>query len=173
MPTQAKIDKVAEIQSALDSSEAVWLVDYRGLTVKQVQTLRRSLREADAEMKVYKNNLTKIALKNLDLPEMDDLLTGPNGFIFSKGDIAASAKVVKDFMKENKDLEIRGGLVGSDVMSADQVQAIADLPSREELIAKLLGTIANPYTKFVRTINEIPASLVRTLGAIAEQKEAA
>lgn len=173
MPAQEKIDKVAEIQEAIDGSNAMWLVDYRGLTVKQAQELRRSLRGVDAEMKVYKNNLVKIALKNLDLPAMEDELNGPNGFIFANGDMAASAKTVKTFMKDNEALEFKAGLLDGKVIPVETVMAIADLPSREELIAKLLGTLSNPTTKLVRTLSEIPGSFVRTLGAIASQKEAA
>lgn len=173
MPTQEKIDKVTEIQEAIDGCNAMWLVDYRGLTVKQTQELRRSLREADADMKVYKNNLVKIALKNLGLPEMEEQLAGPSGFVFANGDMAASAKTLKTFMKDNEALEFKAGLLNGEAISAETVMAIADLPSREELIAKLLGTISNPTTKLVRTLSEIPGSFVRTLGAIASQKEAA
>ncbi len=173
MPTQQKIDKVAEIQEVIENSSAMWLVDPCGLTVKQTQELRRSLREAGAEMKVYKNNLVKIALRNLDMPEMDEYLAGPSGFIFAQGDVAASAKAAKTFMKDNDDLEFKAGLLDGAVVTAEQVSAIAELPSREELIAKLLGTLSNPATKIVRTLSEIPASFVRTLDAIAKQKDAA
>ncbi|MGN0034543.1 MAG: 50S ribosomal protein L10 [Coriobacteriales bacterium] len=173
MPAQSKIDKVAEIQETIDGANAMWLVDYRGLTVKQVQELRRNLREVEAEMKVYKNNLVKIALANLDLPVDDDLLSGPNGFVFSHGDMAASAKAVKTFMADNEQVEFKGGLLNGEVLEAEKVMAIADLPSHDELIAKLLGTLSNPTTKLVRTLSEIPASFVRTLGAIADQKKEA
>lgn len=174
MPNQKNIEQVQEIKEHLANVSAVWLVDYRGLTVKQTQELRRSLRDANAEMKVYKNTLCQIALKELDLPAMDEYLNGPNGFVFVAGeDIAASAKAVKEFAKKNKSLEIRAGLVGQQVMSAEQVIAIADLPSREELIAKLLGTLNNPATKIVRVLNEPMASFARTLNAIAGTKDAA
>lgn len=174
MPNKKNVDQVAEIEKHLDGASAMWLVDYRGLTVKQVQELRRSLREVGAEMKVYKNTLCNIALKDLELPAMDEYLSGPNGFVFATGeDIAPSAKVIKTFIAKNPDLEIRGGLVKDQVMTAEQVNTIADLPSREELIAKMLGTMSNPATKVVRVLNETVASLARTLNAIAEQKSAA
>ncbi len=173
MPTQEKIDKVKEIQAAIDAAEAIWFVDYRGLTVKQAEALRHLLRDAGAELKVYKNSLTGIALANLDMPNMDEYLKGPNGFVFASGDIAISAKVIKDFAKKNKNLEARCGLVDGKVVDASQVMAIADLPSREELIAKLLGTMNNPATKIVRVLNEPMACLARCINAIAAEKEAA
>ena len=107
------------------------------------------------------------------MPEMDEYLAGPSGFIFAQGDVAASAKAAKTFMKDNDDLEFKAGLLDGAVVTAEQVSAIAELPSREELIAKLLGTLSNPATKIVRTLSEIPASFVRTLDAIAKQKDAA
>ncbi|NTU89138.1 MAG: 50S ribosomal protein L10 [Actinobacteria bacterium] len=173
MPTQAKIDTVQEIKQYLDGSEAMWLVDYRGLSVKKTEALRRALRDTGAEMKVYKNKLIEIALRDLDYPEMSDYLNGPNGFVFVSGDIAASAKAIKTFAKKNKELEIRGGLVNGQVMTAEQVMAIAELPSREELIAKLLGTMNNPMSQIVRVLNEPMASFARTLAAIASEKQAA
>lgn len=174
MPNQKNIEQVVEIKEHLENCSAMWLVDYRGLTVKQIQALRHQLRENGAEMKVYKNTLCHIALKDLELPGMEEFLEGPNGFIFATGeDVAPSAKVIKTFAKANPQLEIHAGLVGSQVMSAKQVQAIADLPSREELIAKLLGTLNNPATQIVRVLNEPMASFARTLNAIAEQKPAA
>jgi len=173
VPNNKNIEQVAKIKEHLDGCSAMWLVDYRGLTVKQVEDLRHQLREAGAEMKVYKNTLCNIALKDLGLPSMDELLAGPNGFVFASGeDIAPSAKVIKTFAKASKILEIRGGLVGDQVMDAKQVEAIADLPSREELIAKLLGTLNNPATQIVRVLNEPMASFARTVNAIAEKPAA-
>lgn len=174
MPSQKNIEQVEEIKGRIDGCTAMWLVDYRGLNVKQVQELRKLLRGVDADMKVYKNTLTNIALKDLGKPEMDEYLAGPNGFVFASGeDIAPSAKILKDFSKKNKALEIRGGLVDENVFTAEQVIAIADLPSREELIAKLLGTLNNPMTKIVRVLNEPMACLARSINAIAEKKPAA
>ena len=170
MPSKKNLEQVTEIKEHIEGASAMWLVNYSGLTVKQSQALRRALKEAGAELKIYKNTLTRIALGDLELPTMDELLEGPNGFVFATGeDIAPSAKVIKTFMKENPTLEIVGGLVGSQVMDAEQVKAVADLPSREELIAKLLGTLNNPATKIVRVLSEPAASLARVLKAAAEQ----
>ena len=173
MPAQSKFDMVEKILASLEGHAGMYVVDYRGLSVKEAQEFRRSLREVGAEINVYKNNLVKIALRNHDMPEMDEYLAGPSGFIFAQGDVAASAKAAKTFMKDNDDLEFKAGLLDGAVVTAEQVSAIAELPSREELIAKLLGTLSNPATKIVRTLSEIPASFVRTLDAIAQQKDAA
>ena len=174
MPSNKNIEQVAEIKEHIEGCSALWLVNFSGLTVKQSQELRRSLKEVGAEMKIYKNRLFKIALGDLELPQMEEFLEGPNGFVFATGeDIAPSAKAIKTFMKSNQALEIRGGLVGDQVMDADKVMAIADLPSREELIAKLLGTLNNPATKIVRVLNEPVASLARLLNQVAEGKPAA
>ena len=173
MPTQAKIAKVAEIEEMLQSAQAMWLVDYRGLTVKKTEKLRRALREADAEVKIYKNNLVRIALANLEQPEMDEYLAGPNAFVFAKGDVAASAKVLKAFAKENKEMQIVGGLIDGRAVDAEQVKAIADLPSREQLVAQLLGVLNNPATKIVRVLNEPMACFARAVKQIAEKKEEA
>jgi large subunit ribosomal protein L10 len=168
LPNKKNIEQVAEIKEHIQNASAMWLVSYSGLTVKQAQELRRSLKEAGAELKIYKNTLTRIALGELELPTMEELLEGPNGFVFATGeDIAPSAKVIKTFMKENPALEIVGGLVGDQIMDVEQVKAVADLPSREELIAKLLGTLNNPATKIVRVLSEPAASLARVLNAAA------
>lgn len=173
LPTQGKIDAVAEIGEKFASSQGMLLVDYRGLSVKKAEELRRSLREAGSELKVYKNNLVKIVLEEQKVEGLDELLAGPTACVFIEGDPVAPAKAIKDFAKENPLLEIKGGYTSGNVLSVDQVIAIADLPSREELIAKLLGTLNNPVTKVVRVINGPATSLVTALKAIADQKEAA
>ena len=169
MPNQTKVEMVEKIKQELENCDALWVVDYRGLSVKQAEALRGKVREQGASLKVYKNSFTEIALANLELPGLGEVLEGPSAFVFVSGDPVASAKAIKSFAKENKALEIKGGLLNKQIVTADQIIAIADLPSREELIAKLLGTIQNPLTGVVRTLNEIPSQLVRTIGAIADK----
>ena len=89
----------------------MWVIDYRGLTVKEVEALRRSIREADAKMGVYKNTLMRLALENAELPELGDILSGPSAFVFATGDPVASAKAIKDFAKKNENLVIKGGMM--------------------------------------------------------------
>ena len=173
MPNKIKEQMIAEITEAVEKSNIIWVVDYRGLTVKQTEALRGQIRANEASLKVYKNTLVKRVLAEKGLPTLDDVLAGPSAFVFASGDPVASAKALKTFAQTNKQLVMKGGILDGAQMSAEQVKAIADLPSREELLAKLLGTLNNPATKFVRVLNEIPASFVRTLGAIADKKSAA
>lgn len=173
MPSAKNTETLEQIKSDLADVQAVWVVDYRGLTVKESQGLRRNIREAGAVMKVYKNTLMQIALKEMDMPEMDQVLSGPSAFVFADGDPVASAKALRDFAKENETLEIKGGIMDGAFVDADAVQKIASLPSREELIAKLLGSLQNPMSQIVRVLNGPAEKLARTIGAIADQKNAA
>jgi large subunit ribosomal protein L10 len=169
MPNQAKIELVGRIKEDLAASDAVWVVDYRGMTVKDAEELRVRIREQGAALKVYKNSFTERALAELELPDLGAVLEGPSAFVFVSGDPVASAKVIKAFAKENGNLEIKGGLLGREAVSADQVKAIADLPSREELIARLIGSIRSPLVGVVQVLNGPASKLVRTLGAIIEK----
>lgn len=173
MPNAQNIETVERIKEDLGAVNAMWVVDYRGLSVKEVQELRLNIRESDAVMKVYKNTLMRLAVKDLDLPDMGEVLEGPSAFVFAGEDPVASAKALKDFMKKNKNLEIKGGMMDGSFVNASQVEAIASLPSREELIAKLLGTINNPLVKTVRVLNGPMEAFARCVSQIAEQKPAA
>jgi large subunit ribosomal protein L10 len=169
MPNQAKIELVGQIKEELTASDAVWVVDYRGLSVKQAEELRARIREQGATLKVYKNSFTERALADLDFPSLGTILEGPSAFVFVSGDPVASAKTLKTFAKENDNLKLKGGILNKSVVTAEQVRAIADLPSREELIAKLIGSIRSPLTGVVQVLNGPASKLVRTLGAIADK----
>ncbi len=173
MPTNAKTDKVAEIKDRLTGSGGVIMADYRGLSVKEMQELRSKVREAGGEVKVYKNTLTEIAVRELALPSMDEFLSGPTAFIFAGEDPVAPAKALMGFAKEHDALEVKGGFVQNAIVDAAAVKAIASLPSREELVAKLLGTMLNPLTNTVRVLNAPVGALARAINAVAQQKEAA
>lgn len=173
MPNAENVEMLAAIKDDISNATAMWVVDYRGLTVKQIQQLRREITGADAAMKVYKNKIMQIALKETDSPDLDAVLAGPSAFVFANNDPVASAKVLRDFSKDNEDLEIKGGMMDGAYLDADQVNAVAALPSREELIAKLLGTISNPLVGTVRVLNGPMESFARVLNAIADQKNAA
>lgn len=173
MPTAQKAATVEEIKAKLTSSSAVILSDYRGLTVKEMQDLRTKLREAGGDVKVYKNTLTELALRELALPDMDEMLQGPTLFTFAVGDPVAPAKAIVDFARDHKQLEVKGGFIDRQVVGAQSVKALASLPSREQLVAKLLGTMNSPMSQFVRVLNGPAAAFARVLGAIAEQKQAA
>lgn len=173
MPSAKNTERLEAIKADLADVQAVWVVDYRGLTVKESEGLRRAIRESGAVMKVYKNTLVEIALKELDMPEMGEILAGPSAFVFAAGDPVASAKALKDFAKENENLVIKGGIMDGMFQDADAVEKIAALPSREELIAKLLGSLQNPMAQTVRVLNGPMEAFARCISAIADQKNAA
>lgn len=173
MPNAQNVETLAKIKEELEAANAVWVVDYRGLTVKESQQLRREIREAGAHLKVYKNTLMEIALAEKELPTMDDLLQGPSAFVFSENDPAASAKVIKDFAKENKNLVIKGGMMDGQQYNAAEVEAIASLPSREELIAKIAGAISGVARGLAVSINGVPSGIAQCIKQITEQKPAA
>lgn len=173
MPNAQNTEMLSNIKADLEGVSAVWVVDYRGLTVKEIQELRRSIREAGATMKVYKNTLVNIALKENDLPTLDDMLKGPNAFVFAGEDIAAAAKAVKNFAKDNDKLEIKGGLLEGAEVNAAEVEAIASLPSREQLFGQIAGLINGFARRIAVSINEMPSGLARVVNQVAEQKDAA
>lgn len=173
MPTARKQDLIDEIKGKLEGSQSVIMADYRGLTVKEMGLLRTKLREAGAEVKVYKNTLTQIAVRELDLPNMDAYLDGPTAFVFSAEDPVAPAKALTGFMKDHKALELKGGFVQNALVDAEGVKAIATLPSREELIAKLMGTMVNPVRSFMAMCNAPAGAFARVVKAVADQKAAA
>lgn len=173
MPNAQNTEMLSNIKADLEGVSAMWVVDYRGLTVKEIQELRRSIREAGATMKVYKNTLVNIALKENDLPTLDDMLKGPNAFVFAGEDIAAAAKAVKNFAKDNDKLEIKGGLLEGAEVNAAEVEAIASLPSREQLFGRIAGLINGFARRIAVSINEMPSGLARVVNQVAEQKDAA
>ena len=143
MPQQYKIDKVAEIESRIAENAGLFVVNYNGLTVKQAQELRHQLRECGAEMKVYKNNLVKIALKNQEQPELDEILAGPVAYVFYESEPVEAAKALKDFSAQSKGvLEIKGGISDGKAVSADDVKAIAELPTKDQLLGQIAGLIS-------------------------------
>lgn len=173
MPNVQNQEMLANVKADLEASGAVWVVDYRGLTVKEIQQLRRNIREADGHMKVYKNTIMHLALSQEDLPTLDDLLAGPSAFVFAGKDVAASAKAVKEFAKGNENLVIKGGLMDGAAVSAAEVEAIASLPSREVLMAQIAGAISGVARGLATSINGVPRGVAQVVSAVADQKEAA
>ncbi len=173
MPNAKNVETLAQIKEDFNAASAMWVVDYRGLTVKEAQQLRRSIREAGAQMIVYKNKLVRIALAECDQPAMDEILAGPSAFVFCGEDAAAAAKAVKEFAKSNKKLIIKGGIMEGHVLDAKQVEAIASLPSREQLLAQIAGAISGIARGLAVTINGVPSGLARAMQAVADQKPAA
>ena len=173
MPAQSKLDMLAKVSESLEASKGLFVIDYRGLTVKEAEELRHSLRENGAVMKVYKNNIVNIALEKAGLPAIDDVLVGTTACVFYENDPVDAAKVVKEASKKFNKLEFRGGITDGVVVNAEQAIAIADLPTREELIAKFVGCISNPLSGIVRVCNGSAQGLVTALDALVDQKNAA
>ena len=160
------------IKADLEGVSAVWVVDACGLTVKEVEALRRAIRESGAIMKVYKNTIMQKALAELDLVNMDDILEGPSAFVFCGGDVAAAAKAVTEFAKENDKLEVKGGMMDNAFVTAEEIKAIASLPSKEVLLAQIAGAISGVARGLAVSINGIPSGLARAIQQVADQKAA-
>lgn len=173
MPNAKNVETFSEIKQEIADAGAIWVVDYRGLTVKEAQQLRRNIREAGAHLIVYKNKLMRIALAELEQPAMDEILSGPSAFVFCGEDVAAAAKAVKEYAEGNENLVIKGGLMEGQVLNAEEVEAIASLPSREQLLAQIAGAISGVARGLAVTINGVPSGLARALQAVSEQKPAA
>lgn len=175
MPTEAKRQAIDELVEKVKSSQAIYIVEYRGLTVAKSTAVRKSVRASEGEMKVAKNTLMRIALNESDTPTADAIDTGPNAYVFAYKDAAATAKALRDFSKErgNEALVIKGGILGNKLLSRDQVLALADLPPREVMLAQLLGTLEGPIRGFVTVLSGPSRGLVTALSQIKEQKEKA
>lgn len=163
---------VAEVSESASAAEAAILAEYRGLTVAQMTDLRRSAREAGVMVRVVKNTLARRAFAGTSFECLNDELSGPLALAMSPDPVAV-AKALSNFAKDNKQFEIKTGAMAGKLLSSEEIQALAKLPGREELLAKLAGTMQAPIQKFVQTLNEVPASFVRCLAAVRDQKEAA
>lgn len=172
MPNAKNQSMLSAIKEDLEGAGAVWVVDACGLTVKEVEALRNAVRESGACMKVYKNTVMRIALSESELPTLDDMLHGPSAFVFAGSDVAAAAKAVKEFAKTNENLQIKGGLMEGAAVSAAEVEAIASLPSREELYAHIAAAINGVAQGLATAINGVPRGLAQVAKAVADQKVA-
>ena len=161
---------VAELTKNFEDSTAVLLTEYRGLTVAQLKELRNSIRQ-DAEYAVVKNTLTKIAAQRAGVEGLDDELKGPSAIAFVHGDPVAIAKGLRAYAKANPLLVIKGGYFDGAALTADEVNKLADLESREVLLAKLAGAMKASLTKAAYVFNALPSKAVRTVDALREKKE--
>ena len=169
-PRPEKVAVVAEVRERLSSASATILTEYRGLTVKDLATLRRALRDAGGEYKIYKNTLVRFAVQELGLTELEELLTGPTAITFVENDAAAVAKALRDFGRTNPHLVIKGGLLGSSVLTPADAAALAELPSREVLLARIAGGLAAPMQKFAGLLQALPRNFAYGLKALIDQK---
>jgi large subunit ribosomal protein L10 len=160
---------IDEVAAQITESDAVFAVDYRGISVPQAAELRTRLREADASFRVVKNTLTERAADKAGADALKELLDGPTAMTFVRGDAAAAAKALRDFHRANQLLDFKGGWMNGAPLTADEIQAIAQLPSREVLYARLVGMVASPLTGLATSLNGLIGGLARQLGQIAEQ----
>lgn len=161
---------VDEVRERFDGASAAILTEYRGLTVKDLANLRQALRDAGATYGIYKNTLVRFAVRDLGATELEDMLTGPTAIAFIDGDAAAVAKALRDFSKTNPNLVIKGGLLGTSILSAADTNALAELPSREVLLARIAGGLAAPLQKMAGLLQALPRNMAYGLAALIEQK---
>ena len=169
MDRDQKSAAIAELTEELKGSEAIFAVDYRGISVTQASDLRRKLAEADAVFKVVKNRLAKRAVADAGADEMDALLIGPTALTLIKGDPVIAAKTIADFTKQNDVLEYKGGFMDGEALDSEGFQVIARLPGVDVLRGQLVGLAASPITSLVRGLGSMVTGLAIALGQIAEQ----
>jgi len=161
---------VSEVATTLQGAQSLIVAEYRGLNVERITQLRSKARKSGVWLRVLKNTLARRAVKGTPFEKLSEKMVGPLMYGISQ-DPVAGAKVLSEFAKENEQFVIKAGAMPNAVMSAQDIKALAQLPSREELLAKLLGTMQAPVTKLVRTMNEVPSKFVRTLAAYRDSKE--
>jgi len=173
-PRADKVAVVDEVRERFDDSDGVLLTEYRGLDVAAMAQLRRSLRAAGGDYKIYKNTLVRLAVSDLGV-ELDDLLTGPTAIAFvvkgdegQAGDAAAVAKALKEFARANEALIVKGGVLGGKRLSAGEAQALADLPSKEVLLGQFAGALQAPLVKFAQLLNAVPAKFAYGVQALID-----
>ena len=162
---------VAEVSKQIENAQSLILAEYRGVGVGEMTNLRAKARESGVYLKVLKNSLVKRAIENTPFSSLSEDMVGPLVFGISEDPVAA-AKVLSNFADENDLFVIKSGAMPNEKMDVSAVKALASLPSRDELLAKLLGTMQAPIAKFVRTLNEVPSKFARGLAAVRDQKPA-
>jgi large subunit ribosomal protein L10 len=169
MNREEKSATIQEIAAQIEGAEAIFAVDYRGISVPQAAQLRGALRETDSSFRIVKNRLTKLAAQQVGEERLAELLTGPTALTFVRGDTAAAAKAITTFNKTHDVLTYKGGYMGETALDESGFQAIAKLPSREVLIGQFAGIVASPLTGIVRGLNALIQGLATQLGQIAEK----
>jgi large subunit ribosomal protein L10 len=171
-PRPDKVAVVAEIVEKLNAADAVFVSEYRGLSVTALADLRRALRGVGGEHKVYKNTLATLAARDAGKEALSDLLVGPTGLTFVSGDVAAAAKALRDFAKANPLLVPTGGVIGDKALSAKDIDALADLPPREVVLAQLAGAFQAPLVKTAGLLQALPRNFAYGLKALIDKQAA-
>ncbi len=174
MPTEKNIQAVAELAEDFKSSSLVITAEYRGLNVNEMQGMRRAVRESEAQFKIAKNTLARIAADDAGRPELKELIDGPIGFLTTQGDPAAAAKVLVNYIDDNSvEMTITGGALDTEMLTVDRIKALAKLPSKEVLLAKMMGSMNSPITGLVMVMSGPVRALATVLQRISEQGGAA
>ena len=171
-PSPERVAVVEEVRRHFADSDAAILTEYRGLKVQDLAGLRRSLRTNGGEYKIFKNTLVRLAAKQSGLEELESLLEGPTGITFVSGDAAAVAKSLREYSRTNPLLVIKGGVLGDKVIGAKETAELADLPSREVLLARLAGALAAPMQQLAGLMQALPRNLAYGIAALRDKKEA-
>ncbi|WP_263081717.1 50S ribosomal protein L10 [Endozoicomonas sp. Mp262] len=162
---------VAEVNEAAQSALSAVIADYRGLSVGQMTALRKQAREGGVYLKVVRNTLARRAVDGTDFECLQDSLVGPTVLAFSQEDPGAAARLMKDFSKENKELEVKALSISGQILAAEQIDVLAKMPTLDQARAMLMSVMIAPVTKLARTLNEFPASITRVMAAVAEEKK--
>jgi len=170
---EIKSQTVAEIKQLLQSSASIVLVDYKGVNVEEVTRMRRQLSEAGVKYKVYKNTLVEIAAREVGITGLSTYLSGPTAMAFGLSDPVAPAKQISESIKKLNKMQIKAGILEGKVIDAASVKVLAELPSKQELIAKLLGSLNTPIANLVGVLGGPVRAFVYTLNSIKESKESA
>lgn len=164
---------VAEVNETAASALSLVVADSRGCTVEEMTSLRKQAREANVYLRVVRNTLAKRAVSGTEFECADEAFVGPSLLAFSMEDPGAAARIFKDFAKEHDSFEVRALAVSGQLMGAEQLDVLAKLPTREQALSMLMSVMQAPVAKLVRTVNEVPGKLVRTVAAVRDQKQAA
>jgi len=171
-PRADKVAVVNEVRQRMEAADGAVLTEYRGLTVTELAELRRELAAAGGDYKVYKNTLVRLAVAGTPGAGVSDLLTGPTAIAFVQGDVSAVAKALRDFARANPHLIVKGGVVGSSIMTAADIDVLAELPSREALLAQFAGALSAPLQQLAGLIQALPRNLAYGISALIDQKRA-
>ncbi len=170
-PRAEKVAVVNEVRERMEAADGALLTEYRGLTVAELAQLRRELAAAGGDYKVYKNTLVRLAVADTPREGMSEMLTGPTAIAFVQGDVSAVAKALRDFSRANPNLVIKGGLVGTAIMSAADIGVLAELPSRETLLAQFAGALSAPLQQLAGLMQALPRNLAYGISALLDQRQ--
>lgn len=169
-PRPEKVAVVAEVRERLQTSDAAVVAEYRGMSAKDLHGLRKQLRASGGELKVYKNSLVRFAARDAGIVGAETLLTGPTAIAFVKGDVAAAAKALTEAAKTNPHLKVKGGVMGTNVLGAADIIALADLPPREVLLSQIAGLLVAPASQFASLLEALPRSFAYGVQALIDKQ---